>query len=154
MGMGNSYAPAGRARGYLPLQHKVAFVPAERSFCMGMPEKSDPRGGSHSSRPGAKSTVPTVRPAISAPLDPKFQPAVLFNREYDRQVRASGHGVPLVLGLERENGRLSRHETLIDPSADATTLRYVERLVKFLLWARGGWKPLRLRSVREGRGCP
>jgi hypothetical protein len=23
---------------------------------------------------------------------------------------------------------------------DAGTLRYVERLVKFLLWARGGWK--------------
>jgi predicted NBD/HSP70 family sugar kinase len=29
---------------------------------------------------------------------------------------------------------------MLSPGADAATLRYVERLVKFLLWARGGWK--------------
>jgi predicted NBD/HSP70 family sugar kinase len=48
--------------------------------------------------------------------------------------------VPLVLGLERENGLISRYETLIRPNADEQTLRYVERLVKFLVWSRGGWK--------------
>jgi predicted NBD/HSP70 family sugar kinase len=79
-------------------------------------------------------------PAISAPLDPGFEPAVLFNRAYLGKVRASGKGVPLVLGLERENGLVSRFETNVRPDADAATLRYVERIVKFLIWSRGGWK--------------
>ncbi len=78
--------------------------------------------------------------AIPAPLDSGFQPAIRFNREYVRSVRASGKGVPLVLGLERECGLLSRFETLVSPVPDAATVLYVERLVKFLLWARGGWK--------------
>ncbi len=77
---------------------------------------------------------------ISAPLDPGFKPAILFNREYLHNLRASGKGVPLVLGLERENGLVSRFETLVSPHADPTTLFYVERIVKFLIWSRGGWK--------------
>jgi predicted NBD/HSP70 family sugar kinase len=48
--------------------------------------------------------------------------------------------VPLVIALEREGGLVSRYETAVCASSDATTLRYVERTVKFLLWARGGWK--------------
>jgi predicted NBD/HSP70 family sugar kinase len=75
-----------------------------------------------------------------APLDPQFQPAVLFNRDYVAAARKSGRAAPLVLGLERESGLLSRYETIVLPEADTLTLRYVERLVKFLLWSRGGWK--------------
>jgi len=82
----------------------------------------------------------TTLPAIKPPLDPGFLPPVLFNRTYRESVVASGKGVPLVLGLERENGLVSRFETLVLPTSDAITLRYVERLVKFLLWSRGGWK--------------
>jgi len=67
-------------------------------------------------------------------------PAVLFNRDYIESARASGKAVPLVLGLERENGLISRFETVVSPTPDAATLLYVERLVKFLLWGRGGWK--------------
>jgi hypothetical protein len=81
-----------------------------------------------------------VTPKVSAPLDPGFQPAVLWNRAYLSAVKASGHAVPLVIGLERECGLVSRYETVVKPAADADTLRYVERIVKFLLWARGGWK--------------
>ena len=73
-------------------------------------------------------------------LDRGFQPAVCFNRNYVRAVNASGRGVPLVLGLERESGLVSRYETVVRADADTETLRYVERVVKFLLWARGGWK--------------
>jgi predicted NBD/HSP70 family sugar kinase len=79
-------------------------------------------------------------PAIAAPLDPGFQPAVLFNRSHVVAARKSGHDVPLVIGLERERGLVSRYETIVLPDADAATLEYVERTVKFLLWARGGWK--------------
>ena len=81
-----------------------------------------------------------IKPLITAPLDPGFQPAVLFNRDYVSHVRASGKAVPLVLGLERECGLMSRFETVVSPTADTATLLYVERLVKFLLWGRGGWK--------------
>lgn len=79
-------------------------------------------------------------PNFVPPLDPDFQPAVLFNRNYLQVANVSGQAVPLVLGLEREGGLISRFETVVRPRADAQTLRYVERIVKFLLWARGGWK--------------
>jgi predicted NBD/HSP70 family sugar kinase len=75
-----------------------------------------------------------------APLDPQFQPAVLFNRNYVDAAKKSCRAVPLILGLERENGLVSRYETVVLPQADEATALYVERLVKFLLWARGGWK--------------
>jgi hypothetical protein len=81
-----------------------------------------------------------VTPKISAPLDPGFQPAVLWNRAYVAAAKASGIAVPLVIGLERECGLVSRYETVVKATADADTLRYVERVVKFLLWARGGWR--------------
>lgn len=82
----------------------------------------------------------SLQATIKAPLDPGFLPAVLFNRHYLKTANASGKAVPLVLGLERECGLVSRFETVVNPAADAETLLYVERIVKFLLWARGGWK--------------
>jgi len=78
--------------------------------------------------------------AIQAPLDPGFLPAIVFNQAYIAEARASGKAVPLVLGLEREEGYLSRFTTIVKPDSSADTIRYVERIVKFLLWARGGWK--------------
>jgi predicted NBD/HSP70 family sugar kinase len=83
---------------------------------------------------------PSLKPSITAPLDPAFQPAVVFNRNYVHGVKSSGQAVPLVLGLERENGLVAHYETVVRDEPDADTMRYVERIVKFLLWARGGWK--------------
>ena len=83
--------------------------------------------------------VMAVKPPTPAPLDPGFRPAVLANREYVQAARASARAVPAVLGLEREAGLLSRYETVVDPAAP-DTFRYIERIVKFLLWARGGWR--------------
>ncbi len=86
---------------------------------------------------------PLIEPNIVPALDPGFRPAVLANRAFRQAVADSGGGVPLVLGLERLNGSLSRYETVVfsgdHPQADSS-LFYVERLVKFLLWQRGGWK--------------
>src|SRR5271169_134568 len=82
--------------------------------------------------------LPTAN--FPAPLDSKFQPAVLFNHDYVAAAKKSGRAMPLVIGLKRENKLVSRYETAVAPEADAVTLLYVERLVKFLLWARGGWK--------------
>jgi predicted NBD/HSP70 family sugar kinase len=103
-----------------------------------------------------------IGPRVAAPLDPGFQPAVLFNRNYVSAAKAAGTVTPLVLGLERENGLVSRYETLVRPEAGAETLRYVERIVKCLLWARGGWKlhvggppaiGQHLRRMYSGRGA-
>ncbi len=80
-----------------------------------------------------------VEPRFVPPLDPEFRPAVLANREFQREVADSGVGVPLVLGLERADGSVSRVETKV-LSDDHANLMYTERLVNFLLWQRGGWK--------------
>jgi len=74
------------------------------------------------------------------PLDHGFQRAVICDRRYVAAARDSGKAVPLVIGLERENGLLSRFEPLVLPEATRESIRYVERNVKFLLWSRGGWR--------------
>jgi predicted NBD/HSP70 family sugar kinase len=87
--------------------------------------------------------VMAVRPAVVPVLDPGFQPMALGNRRYAQAVQASGRGEPLVLALERHDGRVTVFRTEVPPAGaegDASTLRYVERLVKFLLWQVGGWK--------------
>lgn len=84
-----------------------------------------------------------IAPKFLPPLEPEFRPAVLANHAFVAEVAASGKGVPLVLGIERNNGEVSRYETTVfpdgHPKAEAN-LMYAERLVKFLLWQRGGWK--------------
>jgi len=84
-----------------------------------------------------------VEPAFAPPLDPDFRPAVLANRAFAVAVARSGAGVPLVLGVERLNGQLSRYETTVFPDGHpeaGANLQYAERIVKFLLWQRGGWR--------------
>ncbi len=82
-----------------------------------------------------------VKPEFVPPLDEAFRPAVLANRAFQQEVGSSG--TPLIIGLERENGNLSRFVTTVfaedHPRANAN-LRYVERLLKFLLWQRGGYR--------------
>jgi predicted NBD/HSP70 family sugar kinase len=82
-----------------------------------------------------------IQPAFTPPLDEGFRPASLANRAFAREVEQVG--VPLVLGLERDNGKLSRFETRVfpegHPRAEAN-LYYAERVLKFLLWARGGYR--------------
>jgi predicted NBD/HSP70 family sugar kinase len=74
-------------------------------------------------------------------LDEGFRPAVLANRAFQQDV--AGTGEQLIIGLERDNGKLSRFETRVlperHPRAEAN-LHYVERLLKFLIWQRGGYK--------------
>ncbi len=83
-----------------------------------------------------------VEPRFVPPLDPGFRPAVLANRAFLEEVNREG-GAPLVLGLERSDGSVSRYETKVFPEGHpraTANLRYVERIVKFLLWQRGGCK--------------
>jgi predicted NBD/HSP70 family sugar kinase len=89
------------------------------------------------------SVFPLPKPRIIPPLDSGFRPAVLANRAFRQAVAQSGGGVPLVFGLERSNGSLSRYETMVFDDGhpqEAANLFYAERLLKFLLWQRGSWK--------------
>ncbi len=82
-----------------------------------------------------------VSPAIIPPLDSGFVPAVLWNREFRRLCAAASE--PLALALERPDGTVSRFDTRILPHTGANcalNFRYVERLVKMLLWSRGGFR--------------
>jgi predicted NBD/HSP70 family sugar kinase len=84
-----------------------------------------------------------VTPKFLPPLEPDYKPAVLANRAFRAEVEASGNSVPLVLGIERNNGETSRFETRVFAEGHArfaANLEYSERLVKFLLWQRGGWR--------------
>ncbi|MEN8173909.1 MAG: ROK family protein, partial [Chloroflexota bacterium] len=82
-----------------------------------------------------------IAPNILPPLDEGFRPAVLANRNFRIDVESVGER--LVIGLERSSDEFSRFETMVfpedHPNADAN-FQFVERLVKFLLWQRGGFK--------------
>lgn len=84
-----------------------------------------------------------VEPTISPVLDPGFRPAVLANRAFREAVRKSGEGTPVHLALERFPGSVSRFSTEVfahrHPEA-GQNFQYLERLLKFLLWSRGGAK--------------
>ncbi len=84
-----------------------------------------------------------VKPGIVPALDTDYRPAVLANRAFLEAVHASGDATPLVIGLERPDGSVSRYETQVFPAGHAEVnqnLFFVERIVKFLLWQRGGCK--------------
>ncbi|UCD40657.1 MAG: ROK family protein [Chloroflexota bacterium] len=90
-----------------------------------------------------KDAFKLVKPKIVPPLDSGFRPAVLANRAYLDEVNSSGDGVPLLIGLERCDGYISHYQTKVfpddHPRADAN-LDFIERIIKFLIWQKGGWK--------------
>src|SRR5664279_2304182 len=84
------------------------------------------------------SVAPKFRPA----LDPEFLPASLWNRAY-RALAHTGGASPLAMALERSDGGVSVFRTAILPHEGAhlaVNQRYTERLLKYLLWQKGGWR--------------
>ena len=86
--------------------------------------------------------LPLVCPRLAPPLDSDFRPAVLAHRAF-RQA-AQRKPIPLRIALERADGGVSVFDTIIadptQPEKRPATLPAFERLLKFLLWSRGGWK--------------
>jgi predicted NBD/HSP70 family sugar kinase len=83
--------------------------------------------------------LPAVSEFSRPPLDGAFVPAALWNRSY----RALGPTLPLAIALERGDGAVSVFRTAVLPhegKAARLNERYVERLVKFLLWQKGGYR--------------
>ena len=84
-----------------------------------------------------------AKPRMAPPLHKNFAPAVLANQAFRDLARKTGRAVPLVIGLERGDGSTSVYHTECfgERSEHAgLNLPYAERLVKFLLWQRGGWR--------------
>ena len=80
-----------------------------------------------------------VPPRCVPALDPAFRPAALANRNFLRG--AKDNGVAVGLALERADGSVSRHATRVfapDRPEASGNFVFLERLVKFLLWSRGG----------------
>lgn len=80
-----------------------------------------------------------IIPKVVPPLDEGFRPAVLANRNFQREVGANGERAVIV--LERSGGEFSRFETRVHPEGHPdfeSNYQYIERVVKFLLWQRGG----------------
>lgn len=89
-------------------------------------------------------TLP-IKAAFQPILDPEFVPAALWNRAYQSKVARDTKARQLHLALTRADGTTFRWNKPIlseNPSHHELTLRYVERIVKFLLWQKGGSRVL------------
>jgi len=67
------------------------------------------------------------------PLDKNFAPFGKYITEYLNSTH-----IPLNIGIERDGGNLSVHKTFIRGTGE--DIQFVERLVKALLWIKGGFK--------------
>ena len=66
-------------------------------------------------------------------LDTEFVPAVLWNREFEKEATE-----PVVIALCRDDKVVARHELKIVAGDLGRSFNYIERFLKFLLWSVGG----------------
>ncbi|NLD52550.1 MAG: ROK family protein [Clostridiales bacterium] len=84
----------------------------------------------------------TIPLPVPAPLDPNFQPLVLVWRAYQQDVTKATHSQRFVCAIERSGGALSPWEACIFPDDVQTsrTVQLLDRVIKSLLWCRGGFR--------------
>ena len=82
-------------------------------------------------------------PKFVPELHPTFRPAVLVNRAFEAAARDTGAAAELGIALEQADGSVFHTRTVLFPEGHAlaeNNFRHLERMVKFLLWSRGGWR--------------
>lgn len=83
------------------------------------------------------------KPKMKLKLDSLYTPVILANRAFLTSVKNTKKGVLVKIAIERSLGQVSSTNTFIfheeDNQFEANYL-YIERLVKTLLWLKGGWK--------------
>lgn len=92
---------------------------------------------------GLQESVSGGAPQLPPPLDARFRPAALVHRAFRAAVRATGRPVPVRWALEQADGSVFHHATEVFPEGHARAADnyfHVERLVKFFLWSRGGFR--------------
>lgn len=89
------------------------------------------------------SIFPLPAPRCVPALDPAFRPAALATRAFRRAVREAGEPRRVRLAVEQTDGSVQDYQTEVFGAAagrDAANFWHLERILKFLLWARGGWR--------------
>jgi predicted NBD/HSP70 family sugar kinase len=82
-----------------------------------------------------------IEPQRRPVLDPDFVPAVLWNRAYEGWAEVDPGSTALVVAVTRSDGSIFRYQTKILPHEGENlpiNLKYVERIIKLLLWMKGG----------------
>ena len=82
-----------------------------------------------------------VPPRVTPPLDPEFRPSVLALQELARAAGQSDGGARASVAVERPGGSVCVREVAVfdDAHPDAATGHaFCERVVKSILWSRGG----------------
>ncbi len=80
---------------------------------------------------------------IKPVLDPGFVPAALWNRAFNEKLKENGNPQKLTIALERSEDSRSVAESEVFPhEGEFVELnnRFAERLLKYLLWQKGGYK--------------
>jgi len=84
-----------------------------------------------------------LSPKFRPVLDPDFLPASLWTRAYRTAIPVDAGGSKLAIALERSDGSVSVYRTAVlrhEGANVAVNNRHVERLLKFLLWQKGGYR--------------
>ena len=77
---------------------------------------------------------------VKAPLDEGFRPMAIALRVQKESAR-TGQGATLAIAWERDGGCVARYDlALPSKDEDEHVFRLAERVVKFVLWAGGGWR--------------
>lgn len=78
---------------------------------------------------------------VPAKLDPKFAPLSVVCRDMREATKLNGQDI--IIGVERNNGYTTTYKTRIfcdGTGHDEENFKFIERLVKSLLWVAGGYK--------------
>ena len=84
-------------------------------------------------------------PKINTPLDPHFKPAILALMAYEKEVKDSKLYKDITIGIKRSELDISVYQGVVfdETHKDAKyNAFYVERLIKTLLWTKGGYQIL------------
>jgi predicted NBD/HSP70 family sugar kinase len=85
----------------------------------------------------------SIEPKLKPILDPDYVPAILWTRAYNDLCNNDPESTELAIALSRKDGTVFVHKTRILSHTDeniALNNKYIERLIKFLLWQKGGSK--------------
>lgn len=88
----------------------------------------------------SNSELPLVAPKVAAVLDPAFRPIALANRVFLSEI---GDATSVGFGIEQADGSLFHYRSKIAPAGHrlaGANFLFVERISKFLLWSRGGFR--------------
>lgn len=80
---------------------------------------------------------------VKPEYDQEFYPAALYNKGFLEAVKKSGKGQPVAIAIERNDGLISVYRTeVLDKNSEYAEQNafYIERLVKSLMWIKGGFK--------------